>query len=275
MGKGRRKGRLLGALLAFCGLLLIGPLRCQGREAAEDPVYDRNPDTGFRVLVEDRAELLTVEEREELAETMYEITRYGNAAFVTTQNNAYTTEEFVRAYYGEQFGTDSGTVFAIDMDNRNIWIHSDGAVYKVVTSAYADTVTDNVYRYASRGDYYGCAKEAFLEIDALLKEQKISQPMKYISNGLLAMILALLVNFGMIICFTGLRKPGERELLSGVRKRFTYSGLRSDHVRQTKVYSPASSGGGGSGGGGSSGGGSGYSGGGGGGHSGGGGGHSF
>lgn len=45
-----------------------------------------------------------------------------------------------------------GTVFAIDMDNRNIWIHSDGAVYQVVTKGYADTVTDNVYRYASRGD---------------------------------------------------------------------------------------------------------------------------
>lgn len=265
-------GSLCGVLFLCCGMMLLAPLRCLGKEAADENVYYSNPDTGFQVLVEDRAELLTEEEREELSQTMQEITAYGNAAFVTTQSNVYSTEEFVRSYYMERFGTDSGTVFAIDMDNRNIWIHSDGAVYKVVTKAYANTITDNVYRYASRGDYYGCAKEAFLEINALLKEQKIAQPMKYISNALFAMILALLVNFGLVICFTRLRKPADKELLSGIDRRFQYAGLRSTHIRQTRTYSPVSSS---SGGGGGHSGGGGSSGGGGGGHSGGGGGHSF
>lgn len=269
--KEKRFFRWISRTLFLCfGIALFMPFRCQGKEAAQEYVFYSNPDTGFQVVVEDRAELLTKEERLELAQTMREITRYGNAAFVTTQSNVYTTEDFVRSYYRQRFGTDSGTVFAIDMDNRNIWIHSDGAVYKVVTKGYAETVTDNVYRYASGGDYCGCAAEAFLEIEALLKEQKISQPMKYISNGLLAMILALLANFGLVICFTRLRKPGEKALLSGACKRFSYSELRAEYVRQTRTYSPASSGGGsghsGGGGGGSSGGG---------GHSGGGGGHSF
>ena len=272
----KRKGifrSLCGALFLCCGMMFLEPLPCLGKEAADENLYYSNPDTGFRVLVEDRAELLTEEEREKLSQTMQEITAYGNAAFVTTQSNVYSTEEFVRSYYMERFGTDSGTVFAVDMTNRNIWIHSDGAVYKVVTKAYADTVTDNVYRYASRGDYYGCAKEAFREIDALLKEQKISQPMKYISNALLAMILALLINFGLVICFTRLRRVAEKELLSGIERRFQYTGLGAAHIRQTRTYSPVSSGGGG----GSSGGGGGSSGGGGGGSSGGGGGggHSF
>lgn len=274
MKKKRFCKSLCGIVFLCLGMAFVSPFRCLGKEAAGQNVYYSNPDTGFQVLVEDEAELLTKKEREQLAQTMRGITLYGNAAFVTTQSNVYTTEEFVRSYYGSRFGTDSGTVFAIDMDNRNIWIHSDGAVYKVVTKAYADTVTDNVYRYASRGDYYSCATEAFLEIDALLKEQKISQPMKYISNGVLAMILALLINFGLVVCFTRLRRPGERELLSGACKRFSYSGLRSDYVRQTRVYSPVSSGSGshgsGSHGGGGSSGGSG-----GGGRSGGGGGHSF
>lgn len=150
--------------LLLGGILFAGQGKCYGQESLPENVFYTNQDTGYRVLVEDGAELLTEEERLELAREMQGITAYGSAAFVTVENNDFSTESFARDYYMDRFGTDSGTVFVIDMDNRNIWIHSDGAVYRVVTTAYANTVTDNVYRYASRGDYYECAKEAFGEI---------------------------------------------------------------------------------------------------------------
>ena len=163
------------------------------------------------------------------------------------------------------FGTDSGTLFVIDMDQRNIWIHSDGAVYEVITTAYANTITDNVYRYASKGDYYGCASEAFRQIHELLRGRRIAQPMKYISNALLALILALLVNYGLVIGFTRLRKPKKEEILASIHRRFDYRNLHAVYTHQTKIYDPVS--GGSSGGGSSSGGGGGSSSGGGGGHS--------
>lgn len=263
--------RVLYALALFLGgILFAGPGQCYGQESLPENVFYTNQDTEYRVLIEDGAELLTEEERLELALEMQGITAYGSAAFVTVENNDFSTEGFARDYYMDRFGTDSGTVFVIDMDNRNIWIHSDGAVYRVVTTAYANTVTDNVYRYASRGDYYECAKEAFGEIQALLDGQRIAQPMKYISNALLAMILALLANFGLVICFTRLRKPGGNAVLANIHRRFIYSEIRAVHTHQSEIYDPVSSGSdggssGGSGGGGSSGGGS----------SGGGGGHSF
>lgn len=263
--------RVLYALALFLGgILFAGTGQCYGQESLQENVFYTNQDTEYRVLIEDGAELLTEEERLELALEMQGITAYGSAAFVTVENNDFSTESFARDYYMDRFGTDSGTVFVIDMDNRNIWIHSDGAVYRVVTTAYANTVTDNVYRYASRGDYYECAKEAFGEIQALLDGQRIAQPMKYISNALLAMILALLANFGLVICFTRLRKPGGNAVLANIHRRFTYSEIRAVHTHQSEIYDPVSSGSdggssGGSGGGGSSGGGS----------SGGGGGHSF
>ncbi len=263
--------RVLYVLALFLGgILFAGPGQCYGQESLPENVFYTNQDTEYRVLIEDGAELLTEEERLELALEMQGITAYGSAAFVTVENNDFSTEGFARDYYMDRFGTDSGTVFVIDMDNRNIWIHSDGAVYRVVTTAYANTVTDNVYRYASRGDYYECAKEAFGEIQALLDGQRIAQPMKYISNALLAMILALLANFGLVICFTRLRKPGGNAVLANIHRRFTYSEIRAVHTHQSEIYDPVSSGSdggssGGSGGGGSSGGGS----------SGGGGGHSF
>ncbi len=285
-GQSRVLCMLLSVLVLWAGVLPAGNLKCFAQESPKkDMEYEsqrdgndstsevyRNPDTGYRVWMEDRAELLTKEQEMELAKAMEEITSYGNAAFVTTKENARSTESFARSCYMEQFGTDSGTIFVIDMDNRNIWIHSDGAVYKVITKSYANTITDNVYRYASREDYYGCAKEAFEEIYALLEGQKIAQPMKYISNALLAMILAMLANFGLIICFTRLHKPRRKTVLENMNRKFSYSNLKADYAYQTKIYDPISSGGGGSGGGSHGGGGRG---GGGGGHSGGGGGHSF
>lgn len=260
---------LLGVFVLWSGMQLMEMPECYAQENAVSEEY-RNPDTGYQIFVEDRAELLTMEQESELAESMQEITAYGNAAFVTIEENALSTESFARSYYMDRFGTDSGTVFVIDMDNRNIWIHSDGAVYKVITTSYANTITDNVYRYASNGDYYGCAKEAFAEIYALLEGQKIAQPMKYISNALLAMILALLANFGLVICFTRLHKPGYGAVIANIHRKFNYSKLKAVYTHQTRIYDPISKGGGsgGSGGGGGHGGG-------GGGHSGGGGGHSF
>lgn len=89
----------------------------------------------------------------------------------------------------------------IDMDNRNIWIHSNGAIYRTITKSYADTITDNVYTYASAQDYYGCASEAYTQMATLLAGRRIAQPMKYISNALLALIIALLINYFVVRAF--------------------------------------------------------------------------
>jgi len=259
--------KALWGLLIFCGgILLTGQLSCYGKEPEEENPAYVNPDTGYQVWVEDEAGLLTGEELSDLSQVMEGITAYGNAAFVTIDQNGSSTEAFAGSYYMDRFGTDSGTVFVIDMDNRNIWIQSDGAVWKVITTANANTVTDNVYRYASKGDYYGCAREAFEEMEKLLKGQRIARPMKYISNALLAMILALLANYGLVICFTRLRQPKRSTILENIHRKFSYSGLKAAPTHQTRIYDPVSKGG-------SSGGG--RSGGGGGGRSGGGGGHRF
>lgn len=233
--------------------------------AAGGEVYT-NPETGYQVILEDEAELLTEDEREALSEQMRQITAYGNVAFVTIEENYRDTDDYAEACFRELFGRSSGTLFLIDMDNRNIWIYSDGAIYRVVTKGYANTITDNVYRYASRREYYECAAEAYQEIFTLLEGDRIAQPMKYISNVFLALILALFANFGVVSWMSRLRKPKNAELLSNSVKYFYVTEPTITYSHETKTYDPVSSGSGSSG---SSGGG------GGGGHSGGGGGHSF
>lgn len=229
-----------------------------------------NPDGSYRVVMDDGADLLTESQEEELTEIMQKITDYGNVAFLSVTENSLSAEDYARSSYKTLFGTDSGTLFLIDMDNRMLWIHSDGAIYGVVTTAYAETITDNVYRYASDEEYYECAKEVYREIFALLQGQKIAQPMKYISNTLLAMILALLINFGLVCYFTRLKKPSEADVLRIIDKRLECTKPTATFTHKTKRYDPIESSSSGSSGGSSSRGGGGGSG-----SSGGGGGHRF
>ncbi len=227
--------KIFAGLLFSLGILLTPELRCFAKTCYV------NPDTGYRTEIEDDAELLTEEEITLLASEMEKITEYGNAAFKTISSNSVSAKNYAGKYYGEIFGTSSGTLFLIDMDNRQIWIHSDGAVYKVITSSYADSITDNVYWDASIGDYYTCASEAFAQIHTLLTGNRIMQPMKYISNGLLALILALLINFGYICVFSRLSKPQEKELMKKIHRRFYATPPSATYTHQTTTYSPISS----------------------------------
>ena len=233
----------------------------------------RNPDTGYRVYIQDAAELLTESEKKLLTADMQGITLYGNVGFASGYSRSTSARWFAEDCYQEAFGTDSGTMFVIDMDDREIRIHSDGELYRrYITDGYANTITDNTYRYAGRGDYYGCAREAFTEIFQVLEGQRIAQPMKYASNALLALILALLLNYAFLRFSARGLKPGRMEMLAAVNTAYAAGRAAATFERQTKVY--VSSGSSGRGGGFRGGGGGGFRGGGGG-HSGGGGGHRF
>lgn len=246
---------------AFCLVLLL----FQGIKisALAAPVYT-NPDTGYVVILEDDAELMTQEERAALTEQMKAITKWGNAGFKSISQNPGSTASYIEEYYSSKFGTSSGTIFLIDMDNRNIWIKNNGDISKVITNAYSDIITDNSYRYASDGDYYGCADEVFSEITTVLSGQRIARPMKYISNALCAVILAFLINYVLMRCMAKAGKPGEKELLKNMKHHCQLTNARAELVRQEKRYEPPSSdsdgsSGGGGGGGGSSGSGGGHS----------------
>lgn len=249
------------ASLLFClSLFWMQEITCRAE------TFYENAETGYQVVIEDDAALLSREEITALAETMKPITEYGNVAFKSVSDNSLDTSSFAKYFYKNYFGTDSGTVFVIDMDNRNIWIFSDGTVYRTITKSYANTITDNVYRYASDARYFDCANDAFGQIHTLLEGGKVMQPMKYISNALLAVIIALLLNFAWICYFSRLKSPTSKEIMRSLESHFTHGDPTAVFTHETKVYDPVSdssssgsSGGGGGGGSSSSGGGGGHS----------------
>lgn len=210
----------------------------------------QNEDTGYEVYLDDWADLLSDTEEQQLLQTMEPISQYGNVAFVSIlENPVYNTANYAEQYYYDHFSSNaSGVLFLVDMQERYLWIYSHGEIYNTITTAYANTITDNVYTYASRGDYLTCASKAFEQIHSLLEDRPIAQPMKYISNALLAIVIALLLNYFLVMLLSRSRKASAQQLMGSIYTKVKINNPTTQFVHQTRTYSPRSSGGGGRGG---------------------------
>lgn len=243
--------------LAFALVLVICAAALSGYTLAADTL-----------VIEDGAELLSAAEEAKLVGMYSVITEYMDAAVVTTDSVSGSTESYAESYAIRHYGNDPAVIFVIDMDNREIYVYANGPALKTITRADARAITDNIYRDASRRDYYACADGALSQILQKCQGERLARPVKHITNALIAVLFGVLINYFFTV-FT--RRPRAERRTSG-------SVAASVAPRQTilpglalivpvvigSVRRYKSSGSGGSGGGG-----------GGGGHSGGGGGHSF
>ena len=143
-------------------------------------------------LIQDDAELLTAEEESRLYQDMEPLCAYGTPMFWTS-NEPGNERTLAEGFYQRHLGNgQSGILFVINMKERFLTIVSAGEIYRTVTRSEADTITDNVYRMAGRGEYYACASSVFSQALKLLEGEKIARPMKLVSNIMLAAALALL-----------------------------------------------------------------------------------
>ena len=272
------KKQLRPILLLLCLVLLFLPV-----STAAEVISGDNTDTGYTYILDDSADFLDDSEKQKLESQLADLTAYCNVAFVTTDSHTKeTTEDFAADYFDDAFGAHaSGTLLVIDRCLNEVFLYSDGAARRTVTDSYAYSITDNTYVYATKShnyDYYTCANKTFAQVQTLMEGRWIAEPMRYICSALLAVILALFLNFFIVMFNSRSRKADEQEILSGVYTKVKLRNPDAQFVRQSRTYSPRSSGSSSSGSSShssSSGGGGGHSGGGGGGHSGGGGGHAI
>lgn len=220
----------------------------------------------YKIIIEDDADLLTDEQEKELLKDMRPLSEYGNIAFKSISTNNTSTNDFARTYYHDMFGhgVSNGSLFLIDMDNREIYIFSDGNNYKIINNSKAYLITDNIYKMASAGDYYGCASEAYTEMYTLLAGGKIMEPMRHISNGVLAIVISFFTTFLIVLSSSRIKKANNSEIIKNCDVAFNANNIVGTKTGTHRVYSPVSessggSSGGGGGGGGSSGGGGGHS----------------
>lgn len=256
-------------LAVFCLLLVSSPVMAEDILERPDGTVYTDETTGYKLEIHDDASLLEDTQLHALVKDMKGLVKYGSVGFFTTNIEYRSTSALAHDLYDKYLwkqssAEESGTIFLIDMEQRNIYIYSNGVIYKTITNAYANTITDKVYKYASDADYYRCAKEVFDSELTLLEGRKIAQPMKYASNIFLAAALAILINYLLVKLFSRAKSPSEAEMLASIAATQRMNHADVQFERESKTYSPRSSsgsggGGGHSGGGGSSGGGGGHS----------------
>ena len=214
-GGSGKSGIMSGLLILVAGALAMQLLMPFGAKAdgAPDGVLYTNDETGYCVVINDQEDLLTEEEESRLLTQMQDLTRYGNAVFVSCSQTEYNeTLDYAKNWYYGYFGNRSGTTLMIDMGQRMIALYSAGSNYEAVGREEGYVITDNIYAYASEGDYYGCAESAFRQVRTLLEGGRIARPMKYINNALLALILAVLINYGIISAQAAKRRAGRAKV---------------------------------------------------------------
>lgn len=214
---------------------------------------DYNFDTNYDLIIIDDADLLSDDEESKLAEIMCKITKHGNVGFYSTEDYSGSTESVAREFYESNFGSESGVIFVIDMYNRNIYFWTDGKVGDYLTESYCNIIADNIYTKATDGDYCGCAYKGFSQVNALLEGRKIAQPMRYISNSLLAICLSVMFTYFFALFMSRGRKASTKEEVAAMMHSCYVKDPSVVFAHQTKKYDPpssSSSGGGGGGGGG-------------------------
>ncbi|MBR4706575.1 MAG: TPM domain-containing protein [Pseudobutyrivibrio sp.] len=220
------------------------------------------------VKIVDDAGILTNEETEELEEYLEALDGAMNYLVVTCDDRAMGSSalEKLDNYYRQEFDdNEDGIAFIVDMDTRRIELQGRNKLQYSLDSGDCTDITDNVYSYASDGDYYNCIYHAFRQADLVANYKFVLRPMRIIVSLLIAIIIGFLGTFLKAMADRSKEneiKGAPEMILVGA----TFKGLahvydsKKRKVREQSHYSGGSSHGGGySGGGFSSGGGGGFS----------------
>ena len=178
-------------------LVLAGSVNFTFAETSGTKRYT-NPETGYSVYIIDDAYLLSESEEEALVEDMKPITDFGHIIFWSTKTGAINEISQAQDMRFIVCGDESSGIFAINMKEHTVTFQSDGKIYEYVSRSYARSITDNVSGYASSGDYYSCASEAFSQVLSVLRGNRIAEPMKYISFVVIGLMLSFVIVVGLV-----------------------------------------------------------------------------
>ena len=216
-----------------------------------DYILCTNDVSGYDIIIDDAADLFRDSEKEQLIPYMVDCAGGGHVMLVTVTDNRFgSAYDYCENYYRSIMPEESGIMFLIDLDTRELRFYSEGTYHRELTSSVMNIISDNIYKMASNGDYFGCAKEAFAEIADVLEGKRIAAPMKYVSNACLAILLALILSYFFTRGVSKAAKPSNSEIMNAIYSSFEFRNPGVKFVNETRRYSPRSSGSGGGGGGG-------------------------
>ena len=197
-----------------------------------------NETSAYEVLVFDDADILSDDEEIALYESMERILPYGNAFFYSTElDPSEDAQKAAEDAYYFMYENQPGVILQFDMTNRQITLSASTDMEKILHKE-RDSIVDNIYRIASQGDYYACAAECFDEIVLVINDGQIAHSMKYINNAILALIVALMINFFFVFINSRQDTSYKAYMLKSVFETETLKNIKVKETKKTKTYAP-------------------------------------
>jgi uncharacterized protein len=208
----------------------------------------QNSTTGYEAWVYDGAKLFAQTEAKKLLDEAYINTEFCNMFVFTIENNPYgssqsATDKFCDSLRNEYSQNKECVIFIIDIDSRIILVYSKGnIVEETLNSSKCDTITDNIYDLAHNEKYYDCSSKAIDQINRVLNNLNIPQPMKVVSNLFLALVVGFVIMYLVALGKSKTSKTSDDELLKFAAINFNANNPTDIVTGTTKTYCPRSSG---------------------------------
>lgn len=157
----------------FLILPVIFWLLAAGVSPLKSWALDRDP----ALRVEDGAGLFTSEETNGLQAQITALREEMNMDVVvmTTDDTGGASSETYADWYYEAGGygvgrNHSGVLLMLDMDNREIYVSTEGAMIRFLTDGRIETMLDNAIGYMQNGDYAGAAKQLLTDVEGFYRK---------------------------------------------------------------------------------------------------------
>lgn len=173
--------------IAFTGLILVSltsPVKATSNSNREHIVYDQ-------------AKLFSTDETAKINKTINKVSY--KTLVVTTKEDTDDMHAQAESFYEQIFGSKSlsGICLVINMKKRQVYLAAFGGAKDKLNSADNRDVTDNIYRYLSKGAYAEGTIAALNQCKDIIDGRFVSRPLRMIEALLLGILLGFLVMFGI------------------------------------------------------------------------------
>jgi len=151
-------------------------------------------------LILDEADLFSQEEEREILDYIATLNPNCHMVVITLADTGTGMSEGQMkslgfSLYESEFMRSDGVVILFDMENRNLSVLCEGNVTNKISNYRAVTITDNIYKKASKGDFVATVKEGFRQANRYLGGKIVISKMQIASNLFFAAMIALIINF--------------------------------------------------------------------------------
>lgn len=241
---GNKIGMTILLAVLLCGLTVQAaePGSMQAEAAQTENVFYTNPSTGYQAIIMDERNTLSEEDKEELLQIMEPVTRYGQAVYKTvTSSGTFGANKYAEIQYGASISADSGVLVLLDLGSGTFKVRCGGKMERIIDKKLAKTIsTSATNAFAQNGQAITPPKYAFEQVSARVEQARKALPVKYACNAMLALIIAMLINFVLVERLSQMQKTSEQELMDNVIGYSRHGEVLIEYLTRTETYHPRS-----------------------------------